>query len=86
MRKFYPVDDMLSMIGQRMAKGELCIIPVREDMPLTDGTIVPAMGAWGHSDPYKLIQHEGKTYGVTSWDDVEYELSDLPDGHYAKGE
>lgn len=45
-----------------------CYIPVREDVELTNGTIIKGMMSWGHPDAYKFIRHSGQVYAVRKWD------------------
>lgn len=57
MSKEYPLtDDDLAEIGRRMARGELCIIPIRSDIELIDGSIVENCLAWGHPNAYEIVR------------------------------
>lgn len=57
MPKEYPLtDDDLAEIGKRMARGELCIIPIRRDIELRDGHIVENCLTWGHPNAYEIVK------------------------------
>lgn len=57
MSKEYPLTaDDLAEIGSRMARGELCTIPIRCDIELLDGRIAENCLTWGHPDAYKIVK------------------------------
>ena len=57
MRKEYPLtDDDLAAIGRRMARGEECIVPIRIDIELLDGSILENRLIWGHPNAYEIVK------------------------------
>ena len=57
MFKEYPLTDAdLAEVGKRMARGELCIIPIRQDIELTDGRIAENCLTWGHPNAYEIVR------------------------------
>lgn len=65
LREYPLTDDDLAEVGQRMARGELCYIPIRRDIVLTNGKIAENCLTWGHPAAYrieKVIQCRGVLY------------------------
>ena len=57
MSKEYPLtDDDLAEVGRRMARWELCIIPIRRDIELLDGRIAENCLTWGHPNAYEIVR------------------------------
>ena len=55
--KEYPLtDDDLAEIGRRMARGESCIIPIRRDIELRNGTVAENCLTWGSPHAYKIVK------------------------------
>lgn len=73
MVKFHPVDDLLPDVGRRLATGNTCTIPTRQDYELRTGEVIE-LASWGSPAAYKLIRKGGKTYGVPIH--REYELAE----------
>ena len=61
-RKIYPLtaDDMAAALGRPTDLN----IPIREDVRLTNGTVIPAMLSWGSPAYYAIQVHNGKFYGA----------------------
>jgi hypothetical protein len=56
MREYPLTDDDLAEIGRRMARGELCTIPVRRDIELTNGTLAENCLTWGSPVAYEIVK------------------------------
>lgn len=55
--KEYPLtDDDLSEVGRRMARGELCYIPIRRDIELANGNIAENCLTWGSPIAYEIVK------------------------------
>ena len=53
--KEYPLTDSdLAEIGRRMARGETCIIPIRRDIELLNGTVAENCLTWGSPLAYRI--------------------------------
>ena len=55
-KEYQLTDDDLAEVGRRMARGELCVIPIRRDIELTDGRIAENCLTWGHPNAYEIVK------------------------------
>ena len=65
LKEYQLTNDDLAEIGRRMARGELCYIPIRQDIALTNGKIARNCLTWGHPAAYrieKVMQCRGVLY------------------------
>lgn len=56
MREYPLTEDDLAEIGRRMARGELCYIPIRRDIKLTNGDIAENCLTWGSPIAYEIVK------------------------------
>lgn len=59
----YPITpEDFSLMHSRMAAGESCTIPVRDDLSLTDGSVTKNIRSWGSPLAYELFHANGVLY------------------------
>jgi hypothetical protein len=80
MMRTYPLTkDDLAQMGERMARGEGCTIPIRSDMDMTDGGTFVAGLSWGHRECYRLVKRGDAIYGA--WHDEQDDFQPPTEPH-----
>lgn len=56
MNEYALTKEDLDEIGHRMARGESCIIPIRQDWPSKTGAPFENMLTWGSPKAYEIVK------------------------------